>query len=255
MTASTPTRAFTFAMSPSELLADSRILWRMLRGLPRSGTAAERLQAFYAPQAARYDAFRRRLLHGREELIRGLPVGPGDVVVELGCGTGENLERFGGRLAGLRRLVLVDLCPALLEKARARAARFSNVEVVEADISRYRPPEQATCVYLSYTLTMVEDWRAVLANAAAMIRPGGTLGVVDFYVSSARPSSGRVRHPAWERWLWRRWFAHDGVHLDPEHLARLAAAVPDCRILERRGSVPYLPALTAPYYIFIGRKS
>jgi S-adenosylmethionine-diacylgycerolhomoserine-N-methlytransferase len=241
-------------MSPPELLADSRVLWRMLRGLPRRGSAAERLQAFYAPQAGRYDAFRSRLLHGREELIRSLPAAAGDVVVELGCGTGENLERFGSRLRELRRLILVDLCPALLEQARARAARLANVEVVEADITRYRPPQPVDCVYLSYALTMVEDWRSVIANALAMLRPGGTLGVVDFYVSSARPVASGVRHPAWERWLWRRWFAHDGVRLDPRHLAQLAAAMPDCLIFQRRGRVPYLPGLTAPYYLFIGRK-
>lgn len=226
----------------------------MLRGLPRSGTPAERLQAFYAPQAGRYDTFRRRLLHGREELIRRLPAAAGDVVVELGGGTGENLERFGRRLARLRRLVLVDLCPALLEQARKRAARLANVEVVEADITRYQPPGPVDCVYLSYALTMVEDWRAVIANAVAMIRPGGTLGVVDFYVSAARPVPGGARHPAWERWLWRRWFAHDGVRLDPDHMAQLRAVIPDCRMLESRGKVPYLPGLTVPYYVFIGRK-
>lgn len=242
-------------MSPPELLADSRVLWRMLRGLPRSGGAAERLQAFYAPQASRYDAFRRRLLHGREELIRHLPVAAGDVVVELGCGTGENLERFGNRLAALRQLILVDLCPALLEQARMRTAQIPNVEVVEADITRYRPPEPVDCVYLSYALTMVEDWRATIANTVAMLKPGGTLGVLDFYVSAARPPNGRSRHAAWERWLWRRWFAHDGVRLDPAHLAQLEAALPDCRTFEGRGGVPYLPRLTVPYYFFIGRKA
>jgi S-adenosylmethionine-diacylgycerolhomoserine-N-methlytransferase len=241
-------------MSPPELLADSRVLWRMVRGLPRNGSAAQRLQAFYAPQAGRYDAFRKRLLHGREELMESLPAEAGDVVVELGCGTGENLGRFGDRLAQLRRLTLVDLCPALLEQARARASRFSNVEVVEADITRYQPPRLVDCVYLSYALTMVEDWRAAIANAVAMLRPGGTLGVVDFYVSAARPALGRVRHPAWERWLWRQWFGHDGVRLDPDHMAQLATALPDCRIIERRGAVPYLPGLAAPYYLFIGRK-
>jgi len=242
-------------MSPPELLADSRVLWRMLRGLPRSGSAAERLQAFYGPQASRYDDFRRRLLHGREELIRRLPAGPGDRVVELGCGTGENLKRFGGRLAALRQLVLVDLCPALLEHARRRAATLANVEIAEADITRYQPPAPVDCVYLSYALTMVENWRAVIANAVAMLRPGGTLGVVDFYVSSARPPPGRSRHPAWERWLWRRWFAHDGVRLDPAHLAQLETALSPCEVFERRGSVPYLPGLTVPHYLFIGRKS
>jgi S-adenosylmethionine-diacylgycerolhomoserine-N-methlytransferase len=241
-------------MSPPELLADSQVLWRMLRGLPRNGSAAERLQAFYAPQAGRYDAFRKRLLHGREELMRRLPARAGDVVVELGCGTGENLERLGMRLAQLRRLVLVDLCPALLERARARAARRPNVQVVEADITCYRPSMPVDCVYLSYALTMVEDWRAVIANAAAMLRPGGTLGVVDFYVSASRPPAGRIRHPGWQRWLWRRWFAHDGVRLDPAHLAHLTTVLPDCQVRELRGRVPYLPGLTAPYYLFLGRK-
>lgn len=241
-------------MSPPELLADARVLWRMLRGLPRTGSPAERLEAFYAPQAGRYDAFRRKLLHGREALMQRLPAAAGDVVVELGCGTGENLERLGSRVARLRRLILVDLCPALLAKARLRAARFNNVEVVEADISHYRPPQPADCVFLSYALTMVGNWRAVIANAVEMLQPGGTLGVVDFYVSSARPPPGGIRHPAWERWLWRRWFAHDGVRLDPAHLDRLASALPDCEIHEQRGSVPYLPGLTAPYYLFIGRK-
>ena len=226
----------------------------MLRGLPRTGSAAERLQAFYAPQASRYDAFRQRLLHGREELIRRLPAQAGDVVVELGCGTGENLERFGGRLAALGRLTLVDLCPALLERARARAARLANVEVIEADITRFRPPRPVDCVYLSYALTMVEDWRAVIANSVAMLKPGGVLGVVDFYVSSPMPAPGAIRHSAWERWLWRRWFSHDGVRLDHRHIERLASVMPDCRIFERRGRVPYLPGVAAPYYLFIGRR-
>jgi S-adenosylmethionine-diacylgycerolhomoserine-N-methlytransferase len=241
-------------MSSPDASAEARILWRMLRGLPRAGTAAQRLQAFYAPQADHYDLFRERLLHGREELIQRLPVAPGDSVVELGAGTGENLERFGDRLALMRRLVLVDLCPALLARARVRAAAHENVEVVEADVTGYRPPEPVDCVYLSYALTMVDDWQAVLANALAMLKPGGSLGLVDFYVSSARPEVGRIRHAAWERWLWRRWFAHDGVRLNPAHLTALATALPGSQLTERRGRVPYLPAVTVPYYLFIGRK-
>ncbi len=69
-------------MSPRDLIADSRVLWQMLRGQSRVGTAAERLQAFYAPQATRYDEFRARLLHGRAELIERLATPTGGVVVE-----------------------------------------------------------------------------------------------------------------------------------------------------------------------------
>src|SRR5215469_13068078 len=94
----TPTLGFTSAMSPRDLLADSRVLLQMLRGQSREGTAAERLQAFYAPQASSYDAFRARLLHGREELIDRLVTPPQGTVVELGGGTGSNIDRFGRRM-------------------------------------------------------------------------------------------------------------------------------------------------------------
>lgn len=241
-------------MSPRELLADSRVLLQMLRGKPRSGTAAEQLQAFYGPQATRYDAFRERLLHGRTELIERLPASAGSVVVELGGGTGANMERFGARLPTLRRYVVVDLCAALLDQARLRARTRDNVEVIEADVTQYQPAESVDCVFFSYALTMIDNWRAALANALTMLKPGGTLGVVDFYVSAPQPAPGFAYHAPLERWFWRRWFSHDGVRLSPDPLAALVAALPDSQVLERRAPVPYLPGLKVPYYIFTGRK-
>lgn len=241
-------------MSPRELLADSRVLWQMLRGQRRSGSAAERLQAFYAPQASRYDAFRERLLRGRAELIERLPAPPGGTVVELGGGTGSNMERFGARLAPLARYVVVDLCTALLDQARLRARGHPNVEIIEADVTQYRPPEAVDCVFFSYALTMIDDWRGALANALAMLKPGGTLGVVDFYLSAPVPAAGFVHHAAWERWFWRRWFSHDGVRLSSDALHALIGELPGSRWEERRAAVPYLAGLSVPFYLFTGTK-
>jgi S-adenosylmethionine-diacylgycerolhomoserine-N-methlytransferase len=240
-------------MSPRDLLADSRVLLQMLRGQSRVGSAAERLQAFYAPQASRYDDFRARLLHGRSELIDRLVTPEGGTVVELGGGTGSNIDRFGRRMQRLERYTLVDLCPALLEQANTRARIHKNVELVEGDVTRYRPAASVDCVFFSYALTMIDDWRSALTNAMSMLKPGGTLGVVDFYVSDPKPRSGFVRHAAWKRWLWKKWFAHDGVHLSPAHLEALTDAMPDHVRLEQQGALPYVPGLNVPYYIFIGR--
>jgi S-adenosylmethionine-diacylgycerolhomoserine-N-methlytransferase len=232
---------------------DLRIVLSLLRGLPRGGSHAENLEAFYGPQADHYDAFRERLLAGRQELIRMLAPPGGARVVELGGGTGQNLGYFGDGLARLASVEIVDLCPALLARARQRAAKWPNVRVVEADATTWRPAEPADCVYLSYALTMIPDWQRVIDNAIAMLRPGGLLGVVDFYVGAADPAPGMVRHGAFTRYFWPRWFAHDGVHLSPAHLALLRALLPDHMLAERRASVPYLPGLRVPYYIFVGR--
>ncbi|TLY50950.1 MAG: class I SAM-dependent methyltransferase, partial [Gammaproteobacteria bacterium] len=150
------------------------------------------LQRFYGAQAGEYDRFRERLLQGRAELIMRLRLTlPRDAhVVELGGGTGRNLEFFNSALDDIAAFDLVDLCPALLSRARARVARHAQVRVIEGDATMFRPARPVDCVYFSYSLTMIPDWRVAIDNALAMLKPGGTLGVVDFYHSAAQPDPG-----------------------------------------------------------------
>ncbi len=261
------------------LIDDVSVLTRLLRGQPTVGSHAENLQAFYAPQAARYDAFRERLLHGRETLIDLLDVWPGDRVVELGGGTGRNLDHFGERLPRLESYDLIDLCPALLDVARHRAIRYvsdsatdqsmhsdaadnsgrhcpyperggDNIRIVEADATSWRPKQPVDVVLFSYSLTMIPDWRAALANAHAMLRPGGKIAIVDFHLPLS--ASGLANR------FWQRWFAHDGVRLSQDHLPTLVTLFDPLVQIERQAPVPYLstllPGLRVPYYLFIGSK-
>jgi S-adenosylmethionine-diacylgycerolhomoserine-N-methlytransferase len=214
--------------------------------LPRRSSHAEALARFYGPQADRYDNFRERLLRGREELIQALPVGPGDRLVELGGGTGRTLEFFGSRLNTFAAVDLVDLCRPLLDIAAKRFADKPHVRVVHDDASTYQPPAPVDCVYLSYALTMMPPWRAVIDNVATMLRPGGTIGLVDFYVSP--------RHSWLTRTMWPAWFRHDGVRLSPDHLTYLQQRFETRHLSEYRAPVPYIPLVRAPYYVFIGRK-
>ena len=128
-----------------------------------------------------------------------------------------------------------------------------NVRVVEADAGRWQPNQPVDCVVLSLALTMMPDWRGTIDNAVAMLRPGGRLGVVDFYISAPDPDVGLVRHGPLTRWFWPRWLGHDAVYPNPAHLALLRAHVPDHELLETRAPVPYLPGLRLPYDRFVGR--
>jgi len=236
---------------------DTAVLRQMLRGMPKSASHAQNLQSFYGAQAQDYDRFRERLLRGREALIaRLLAQLPAQArVVELGGGTGRNLDFFGERLGDIASFDLVDLCPALLDRAHQRIARYPQVRMIEADATTYAPSAPVDCVYFSYSLTMIPDWRVALANALAMLKPGGLLGVVDFYTSAAQPAPGLARHGAFTRYFWPRWFAHDGVRLNPAHLATLRADLPQHELSEHRAAVPYLPLIRVPYYVFVGRKT
>ena len=240
-------------MKPGTLRDDLRILRQFAVGLRGEGDHASRLEAFYGPQAARYDAFRERLLRGRAELLARLAPRPGGHFVELGAGTGRNIGFLGEAARGLE-ITLVDLCPSLAAVARARYATEGNVSVVEADATRWQPARAANYVLLSYALTMMPDWRGVIDNAHRMLAPGGSIAVVDFHVSAAQPAPGRARHGWLARQFWRRWFGHDGVLLDPAHVDRLIALFETRHLGEHSARLPWLPGLRAPYYLYIGRR-
>jgi S-adenosylmethionine-diacylgycerolhomoserine-N-methlytransferase len=232
--------------------AELRTLRQLLRGMAHDLPLAERLQCFYGPQAAHYDRFRERLLHGRAEMIHLLDPEPGQHVVELGAGTARAALYLHERLAQLGSLTLVDLCPALLAQARTRTRPWPRTRVIESDCADWRPPHAVERVYLSYALSMMPRWTRVLDGVAAMLCPGGRIGVVDFHVSAAEPARDRVRHCALARHWWPWWFAHDGVDVGPQRLAALEERFKPLVLREARGSVPYLPGLRVPYFIFIG---
>lgn len=240
------------------LLSDLKILYRMALHPGRGRDHAARLESFYSGQASTYDDFRRRLLQGRRELWDSIPVPEGGVWVDLGGGTGVNLDYLGPRIQGLRKVYVVDLSSSLLSVAKERiAARgWTNVELVETDAVTFRPAEgPADVVTFSYSLTMIPDWFAAIDNAWEMLKPEGLVGIVDFYVARKHPAEGMARHGWWTRAFWPQWFGYDGVFLSADHVPYLHRKFAPVAFAEYRGKVPYLPLGRVPHYRFLGRKA
>ena len=239
------------------LWSDMKILYHMLLKPVRGDSHAERMESFYGGQAEAYDDFRRRLLKGREQLWNQLPKEPGGIWVDMGGGTGANIENFGDQIEKPKTIYVVDLSASLLKIAADRFQQrgWNNVQTVEADATKFRPPEgQADVVTFSYSLTMIPDWFAAIENAWHMLRPGGQIGVVDFYVSRKYPAPGLRRHRWFTRTLWPTWFATDNVFPSPDHLPFLQHKFETVSLDESGNRLPYVPFIKAPYYIFVGRK-
>jgi len=218
--------------------------------LKRSLPIKERLEYFYSGQAEGYDDFRKRLLHGREPLFSALPFKRNCIWIDLGAGTGSNLEYVTENLGALKSIYLIDLCPSLLRMANERIQRMGlkNTQCIEADATEWVPPEgKADVVTLSYSLTMIPDWKAAIDHAHSLLEPGGVIGVTDFYVSEKHSWIARKALPAW--------FQIDHVYLSDEHLPYLHERFTTVKVLEDSGPIPFVPGLRAPFYSFVGRKS
>ncbi len=238
------------------LLADLKTLYHLAVKPNRGADHAERMESFYSGQADDYDRFRDRLLQGRRELFEAVTFPEGGVLVDLGGGTGGNLEFLGARLKTLSRAYVVDLAASLLSRAQSRiqANGWQNVHVVCADAIQFMPPTPVDVVTFSYSLTMIPDWFAAIDNAIRMLRPGGLIAVVDFYVSRKNPPADRRRHSALRRGFWPLWFQCDDVHLSPDHVPYLHDRFKQLLFEEHLASIPYFPIGRVPYYLFVGEK-
>lgn len=238
------------------ILSDARVLYHMIKP-SRGKDHAERLEGFYSGQSADYDRFRQRLLQGRQELWNMLDVTDDSVWVDMGGGTGSNLEYFGENIFRLKKIYVVDLSTSLLSMARKRIAdnNWRHVEAIEADATKYRPEIPADVVTFSYSLTMIPNWFSAVENALRFLKPDGRIGVVDFYVARKHPSSGHKRHSWFTRNGWPIWFGYDNVFPSSDHVPFLHEHFAVEHFQEDRAKVPYLPLVRVPYYTFVGRKT
>ncbi len=238
------------------VFSELRTLYHLCLSPVKGGTHAERLESFYAKQAGDYDRFRNRLLQGRRELFNELPMTPGTTWVDLGGGTGANLLWRSDRVYTLRRVDVVDLSSSLLAQCQQRITEhgWDHVHTRCEDATTFTPPEPVDCVTASYSLTMIPDWYAAIDNAWRMLRPGGTIGVVDFYVSHKFPRDGMKKHGWWTRTFWPAWFGADNVWIGNDALRHLQHKFETVDLIETRSRVPYLMGMKVPYFIFVGRK-
>jgi S-adenosylmethionine-diacylgycerolhomoserine-N-methlytransferase len=240
------------------ILNDLKVLYHLTLAPVRGKTHQDRLESFYGKQAQNYDAFRARLLQGRCELYAGIPIPDAGVWVDVGGGTGANLEYLGDSIVRLERAYIVDLTPSLLRQADARISTrgWRNVTTVHADATRLALPagQQADVITFSYSLTMIPDWFAALDCAWRLLKPGGIIGVVDFHVSRKWPEPGRAQHGWAARQFWRAWFDADNVFPNPDHLPYLCHRFQCVSLHEARAKLPYMPLVRMPYYRFVGKK-
>jgi len=169
-----------------------------------TAAATALMNRIYRRQRHIYNITRRYYLLGRDFLIARLAPGTGDRMLEIGCGTGRNLILAAQRYPDARCFG-IDVSTEMLASAIASIARAglaSRVRVAHADATKFDPnqlfgTEQFERVFISYSLSMIPAWPAVLDGAIMRLKPGGELHVIDF--------GGQQDLPRWFRSLLRHW--------------------------------------------------
>ncbi len=189
----------------------------------------------------------------------GAPLGllalkPGETVLDLGSGPGLDVFLAARQVGAAGRVIGVDMTPAMLERARANAAKIglANVEFREGRLEAL-PVESGTidAVTSNCVINLVPDKRAVFAEIARVLRPGGRVVISDILLNSRLPPavekdllayvgcvSGAVRREEYFALVGAAGLEGVEVLRDVDYLAGLIEAAPDeVRALEARTGV------------------
>ena len=172
----------------------------------------------FAPLGPTYDRYARLLSLGQDPrwrrfLVSRLEVGPDARVLDVATGTGavalELVRQHGCTVVG------IDRSPEMLDVARRRVAARrldTTIELYEARAEKLPfPDESFDGLTVTYLLRYVDDPAATLRELARVVRPGGTVALLEFgvpqaqaaralwelYVRLVLPLAGQVLSPGW----------------------------------------------------------
>jgi arsenite methyltransferase len=127
----------------------------------------------------------------------GAPLGflalkPGETVLDLGSGAGLDAFLAARQVTPEGRVIGVDMTPAMLDRARAGAAKLgaTQVEFREGRLEALPVADASVdAVTSNCVINLVPDKAAVFKEVARVLRPGGRIAVSDILLDGPLPEA------------------------------------------------------------------
>jgi demethylmenaquinone methyltransferase/2-methoxy-6-polyprenyl-1,4-benzoquinol methylase len=198
-------------------------------------TRTRHARALFAPLGPTYDRYARLLSFGQDPrwrsfLVSRIPAGA-DRVLDVATGTAAVAIELA-RAQPSRMVIGIDQSPEMLAAGRERIEQTGLSDRIELREGRaenlpFADSEFASLTF-TYLLRYVDDVPATLRELVRVVRPGGTVAMLEFglphggwrplwelYVRAGLPAAGAVVSPSWGgvgrflgpsiRAFWREW--------------------------------------------------
>lgn len=156
----------------------------MRRPLPEIVRGYDRVARLYATLEPLWLVFPRT----RRKAVRALRPRRGDVVLEIGAGSGRNLPFLIEAVGPEGAVIAVDASPGMLAEARALVERegWRNVELLQQDAAQLELDRDLDGVLFSLSYSVLPEPKPALARAWARLRPGARAVVMDVGLTHSR---------------------------------------------------------------------
>jgi ubiquinone/menaquinone biosynthesis C-methylase UbiE len=124
-------------------------------------------------------------LFPRGEILDRAGIQVGDRVLDYGCGPGSYVVELARRVGEAGRVYALDVHPAAIERVRSlvRQHTLDNVELIQSDCTTGLMGNSIDIVLLYDVLHMLTNPNRVLRELRRVLKPEGTLSVLDPHMS------------------------------------------------------------------------
>ena len=132
----------------------------------------------------RFEGESREVYRARESVVAALGLQEGQVVADVGAGTGLFVAYLAGAVGPTGQVIAVEISPAFVEhiRQRADAAGLAHVTAQLGETADVKlPPSSVDLIFLCDTYHHFEDTAGILATMRQALKPGGRLAVVDYH--------------------------------------------------------------------------
>jgi len=122
----------------------------------------------------------------RKAAVKALGLKQGDVVVEIGCGTGLNFPLLEKAVGPEGKIVGVDLTDRMIGRAKERVSEhgWSNVELVQRDAVEYQFPDHLGGILSTFAITLMPEFDEIIRNGCRALSRGKRWVIADFKMPS-----------------------------------------------------------------------
>ncbi|UCD78236.1 MAG: methyltransferase domain-containing protein [Desulfobacterales bacterium] len=125
----------------------------------------------------------------RKRAADALALNSGDVVVEVGCGTGLNFGPLRNKVGPEGKIVGLDLTFDMLSVAKQRIEDkgWKNISLIQCDAASYDFSLHLDGIISTFAITLMPEYDQIIKKGSAALSPGKKLVVLDFKMPAKWP--------------------------------------------------------------------
>ena len=167
----------------------------------------------------RFEIESREVYAARQRILQACEIEPGDVVADIGAGTGLFTQLFSLEVGDRGWVYAVDIAPRFLKHIQAEAARKKRKNITTvlcAEDSTTLAPNSVDVVFICDTYHHFEYPEATMDSVIRALKKGGHLIVIDFHRVEGKTREWLLNHVRAGEEVFRREIESCGFKLAEE---------------------------------------